>query len=77
VLRAIIRRIWNENHQIYGPRKVWRQMDRDELRAARRRVRRLMREMGWRGVLNGQGEADRDGLRFSLTARETALSSYA
>ena len=26
VLRAIIRRIWNEHHQVYGSRKVWRQM---------------------------------------------------
>ena len=35
VLRAIIRRIWNEHHQVYGPRKVWRQMGRENLRAAR------------------------------------------
>src|SRR5436309_4924058 len=49
-LRAIIRRIWNEHHQVYGPRKVWRQMGRENLRAARCRVRRLMREMGLTGV---------------------------
>ena len=49
VLRAIIRRIWDENHQVYGPRKVWRQMGREGLRVARCRVRRLMREMGLRG----------------------------
>ena len=24
VLRAIIRRIWTEHRQVYGPRKVWR-----------------------------------------------------
>jgi hypothetical protein len=29
VLRAIIRRIWTENHQVYGPRKVWKQMGRE------------------------------------------------
>lgn len=46
VLRAIIRRIWEENHRVYGPRKVWRQMGREGLREARCRVRRLMREMG-------------------------------
>ena len=28
-LRAIIRRIWTEHHQVYGPRKVWRQMGRE------------------------------------------------
>ena len=46
VLRAITRRIWEENHRVYGPRKVWKQMGREGLREARCRVRRLMREMG-------------------------------
>ena len=67
-LRAIIRRIWDANHQVYGPRKVWRQMGREGLRAARCRVRRLMREMGLAGAVRGrawitttqpQPEADR------------------
>jgi transposase InsO family protein len=54
VLRAIIRRIWLEHHQVYGPRKVWRQMGREGLRAARCRVRRLMREMGLVGATRGR-----------------------
>jgi putative transposase len=54
VLRAIIRRIWTENHQVYGPRKVWRQMGREGLRVARCRVRRLMREMGLGGAVRGR-----------------------
>jgi putative transposase len=54
VLRAIIRRIWTENFQVYGPRKVWRQMGREHLRAARCRVRRLMREMGLAGAVRGR-----------------------
>jgi putative transposase len=53
-LRAIIRRIWTENHQVYGPRKVWRQMGRENLRVARCRVRRLMREMGLTGAVRGR-----------------------
>jgi len=53
-LRAIIRRIWHENHQVYGPRKVWRQMGREGLRVARCRVRRLMREMGLAGAVRGR-----------------------
>ena len=53
-LRAIIRRIWTEHHQVYGPRKVWRQMGREKLRAARCRVRRLMREMGLAGATRGR-----------------------
>jgi transposase InsO family protein len=53
-LRAIIRRIWTEQFQVYGPRKVWRQMGREGLRAARCRVRRLMREMGLAGAVRGR-----------------------
>jgi putative transposase len=53
-LKATIRRIWTENHQVYGPRKVWRQMGREGLRAARCRVRRLMREMGLAGAVRGR-----------------------
>src|SRR5437773_2688459 len=54
VLRGIIRAIWNENHQVYGPRKVWKQMGREGLRIARCRVRRLMREMGLIGASRGR-----------------------
>jgi putative transposase len=53
-LRAIIRRIWTEHFQVYGPRKVWRQMGREDLRVARCRVRRLMREMGLAGAVRGR-----------------------
>jgi len=53
-LRAIIRRIWTEHFHVYGPRKVWRPMGRENLRAARCRVRRLMREMGLSGVARGR-----------------------
>jgi transposase InsO family protein len=54
VLRAIIRRIWEENHRVYGQRKVWRQMGRENLRVARCRVRRLMRKMGLAGAVRGR-----------------------
>ena len=53
-LRAIIRRIWTEHFQVYGPRKVWRQMGREGLRVARCRVRRLMRVMGLAGAVRGR-----------------------
>src|SRR5215471_5881864 len=54
VLRAIIGQIWNENHRVYGPRKVWKQMGREGLRQARCRVRRLMRELGLVGASRGR-----------------------
>jgi HTH-like domain len=56
VLRAIIRAIWHENQQVYGPRKVWKQMGREGLRVARCRVRRLMREMGLVGASRGRAD---------------------
>lgn len=37
-----------------GPRKVWKQMGREGLRAARCRVRRLMRELGLVGASRGR-----------------------
>jgi hypothetical protein len=45
-LRVIILRIWNENRQVYGPRKVWKQMGREGLREARRCVRQRPRRDG-------------------------------
>ncbi len=54
VLRAIICRIWDEHHRVYGPRKVWKQMGREGLHEARCRVRRLMREMGLVGAVRGR-----------------------
>jgi putative transposase len=54
VLRAIIRRIYDENHCVYGFRKVWKQMGREGLHEARCRVRRLMREMGLVGASRGR-----------------------
>ena len=53
-LRAEIRRVWDEHHQVYGPRKVWRQLRREDVRVARCTVERLMREMGLRGAVRGR-----------------------
>src|SRR5438309_393624 len=51
---ARARRGWTEHFQVYGPRKVWRQMGREGLRVVRCRVRRLMREMGLAGAARGR-----------------------
>jgi putative transposase len=55
VLKQEIRRVWDENFQNYGARKVWRQLLRDGLSVARCTVERLMREMGLKGVVRGKG----------------------
>lgn len=54
VLRDIIGRIWKDHHGVYGARKVWKQMRREQVRAGRGRVRRLMREMGLAGAVRGR-----------------------
>ena len=53
-LRAAIQRVWDENDQVYGPRKVWKQLRRESTRVARCTIERLMREMGLRGVSRGR-----------------------
>jgi len=53
-LIAEIERVWNENRQVYGARKVWRQLLREGLPVARCTVERLMRQMGLRGVVRGK-----------------------
>ena len=34
-LRAAIQRVWDDNEQVYGPRKVWKQLRRDGHQVAR------------------------------------------
>ena len=54
VLRPEIRRVYDDNFQVYGVRKVWRQLARDEIGVARCTVERLMRDMGLQGVVRGR-----------------------
>ena len=53
-LRVAIREVWEENHHVYGARKVWRQLQRDAVEVARCTVERLMRQMGICGVVRGK-----------------------
>jgi transposase InsO family protein len=53
-LVAEIRRIYDENFQVYGARKVWRQLGRDDVEVARCTVERLMRSLGLHGVVRGR-----------------------
>jgi transposase InsO family protein len=53
-LRAAIQRIWDDNEQVYGPRKVWKELRRQGHRVARCTVERVMRAMGLRGVSRGR-----------------------
>lgn len=53
-LRAQIQRVWEENFRVYGVRKVWRQLNREGMAAARCTVARLMADLGLRGVVRGR-----------------------
>jgi len=53
-LRAAIQRVWDDNEQVYGPRKVWKQLRREGHQVARCTVERLMRGMGLKGVTRGR-----------------------
>ena len=52
--RREIQRVWDDNQQVYGPRKVWRQLRREGHRVARCTVGRLMRAMSLRGAVRGR-----------------------
>jgi transposase InsO family protein len=58
-LKVEIRRIWDANYQVYGARKVWRQLHRDGIGVARSTVERLMRQLGLKGVVRGRPSARR------------------
>lgn len=53
-LSGSIRRVWKENFRAYGARKVWRQLRREGISAARCTVERLMRREGLCGVVRGR-----------------------
>ena len=49
-----IARVFDENFQVYGVRKVWRQLKREGREVARCTVERLMQSMGLQGVIRGK-----------------------
>lgn len=54
VLEGHIERVWQANLQVYGARKVWRQLRREGLEVARCTIERLMRTKGLRGAMRGK-----------------------
>jgi putative transposase len=49
-----IRRGYEENFHVYGFRKVWRQLGREDFVVARCTVERLMRSLGLQGAVSGR-----------------------
>jgi len=63
-LRQEIQRVWKDNFQVYGVRKVWRQLNREGKAVARCTVARLMLALGLRGAVRGK--------KFKTTIPEAA-----
>lgn len=53
-LKVEVRRVFQENFQVYGVRKVFRQLRREGFDIARCTVARLMRKMGLQGAIRGK-----------------------
>ena len=49
-----VQRVWDENFAVYGVRKVWRQLRREDFAVARCTVQRLMKRLGLQGVIRGK-----------------------
>jgi transposase InsO family protein len=62
-----VRRVWDENKQVYGPRKVWKQLKREGHAIARCTVSRLMRHLGLQGTVRGRR------FKVTTTPAEAAL----
>jgi len=65
-LEGEIHRVWQENFQLYGVRKMWRQLNREAIAVARCTVARLMARMVLRGVVRGR--------QFRTTVADAALA---
>jgi putative transposase len=53
-LKVEIKRVWDDNFQVYGAEKLWRQLGREGIQVGRDRVARLMGQLGIRGVVRGR-----------------------
>ena len=53
-LMGQIARVYDSNFQVYGARKVWLELNRENIPVARCTVERLMRPMGLKGVHRGK-----------------------
>ena len=49
-----IQRVWDQQFQVYGAKKVWKQLNREGVVVARCTVARLMARLGLRGAVRGR-----------------------
>jgi putative transposase len=70
-LKVEIERVYAHNRFVYGPRKVWRQLNREGICISRCRTERLMRQMGIRG--RGRARKRRTTIPADVGLRPTDL----
>jgi putative transposase len=52
--KILITLAYEVNYRVYGARKTWRHLNRQDVAVARRAVERLMRELGITGAVRGK-----------------------
>jgi len=57
MLSCVVRRVWQENFRVYGARKIWKQLNREQIPMARCTVERLMRQERIKGVVRGRSQS--------------------
>lgn len=50
-----VKRVWEDNFQVYGAHKIWKQLNREDVEVARCTVERLMKRLGLEGARRGKG----------------------
>jgi len=73
VLCEEIDRVWHENRCVYGARKVWLQLEREDIPVARCTVARLMTTLGLEGVVRGNRRKPRTTIAEEDAARPADL----
>ncbi|MFE6904689.1 IS3 family transposase [Streptomyces sp. NPDC057717] len=53
-LKRLIREAYEANYRVYGARKIWRHLNRQDVAVARCTVERLMRDLGITGAVRGK-----------------------
>jgi putative transposase len=53
-LKTEIRRVYEDNQLVYGAKRIWRQLRREEIPVARCTVERLIAKMSLRGAIRGR-----------------------
>jgi hypothetical protein len=69
----LIARVFEENFEVYGVRKVWRQLQREGQDVARCTVERLMQSMGLQGVIRGKPHDRRQGGAIPAGSRQPTV----